>query len=677
MYMHGTYNPWLVTLSVIIATLASYTALDLAGRVTAARGRSRQLWLAGGAICMGVGIWSMHFVGMLAFQLPITMSYDPWLVVLSVTVAIAASALALDTVSQYGRLQFKRLVPAGLAMGIAIAGMHYIGMAAMQMNAELYYDRALYITSIVIAITASIAALWLAFRFRSDTTVLGHWLKIGSAIIMGLAIAGMHYTGMAAAQFESLGLVHNVSHSLLQGWVLAGAITIGSLIILGIALTAAFIDRRHHAAERERILLNAHREELEQKVSERTAALREALEAAEIANQTKSDFLARMSHELRTPLNSVIGFSNVLIQNKPGNLTDQQLTYLDRIVVNGKHLLSLINTILDLSKIESGHLQVEAGPVQLDVIINEVLMQMEGVIKGKPVYLRADVAKDLPLFWTDEHKLKQILINLIGNSIKFTEHGAIIVSAKRNNGHFTISVADTGIGIPHDRLKVIFDAFEQVDVSTSRRYGGTGLGLSITKSLCELLGWELSVNSELGEGSTFTIQIPASQIATAAHIQKQPNPAGVLGPDPTYVKHDDGRTVLIIDDDSDSRLLISQYVEEAGYHAVCAASGAEGVYRASEIKPDVITLDLMMPMISGWEVIRKLKTDPELARIPIVIVSIVARDNKDRLTGVVDVIEKPITREDLVNAVHRGIVSGSHDLRSQISSALDKAIPQQ
>src|SRR5688572_5989240 len=163
--LKGTYNIPLVILSVAIATLASYTALDLAGRVTASRGRARDLWLAGGSVCMGVGIWSMHFVGMLAFQLPTMMSYDPWLVALSVVVAIVASALALHTVSQPGRLRIGRLVPAGLAMGIAIAGMHYIGMAAMRMNADLYYDATLYIISILIAITASIAALWLAFRF--------------------------------------------------------------------------------------------------------------------------------------------------------------------------------------------------------------------------------------------------------------------------------------------------------------------------------------------------------------------------------------------------------------------------------------------------------------------------------------------------------------------------------
>jgi PAS domain S-box-containing protein len=249
-------------------------------------------------------------------------------------------------------------------------------------------------------------------------------------------------------------------------------------------------------------------------------AILRAKAAAEESNRSKSEFLASMSHELRTPLNSVIGFTRVLLRNKAGNLGGNDITYLERIGANGEHLLGLINSILDLSKIEAGMLHLELADTDLCHLVRETLAQLEGRVAGGPLTLRAELPDHACRIVTDAHRLRQVMINLIGNALKFTEGGEIVVSVDvdvQSGVPGRIRVSDTGIGIAPDRLDVIFDAFEQADRSTSRRYGGTGLGLSISRGICGQLGYDLTVASELGRGSTFAIHLaPVAARAAAA-----------------------------------------------------------------------------------------------------------------------------------------------------------------
>lgn len=393
---------------------------------------------------------------------------------------------------------------------------------------------------------------------------------------------------------------------------------------------------------------------------------------AEEANVAKSQFLANMSHELRTPLNSVIGFANILLKNKAGNLVEKELGFLERIQVNGRHLLTLINEILDLAKIESGKLELETHLFDLGAVANEAMSLVDGQIRQKDgmVAVRAEVPEGLAEIEGDSAKLKQVLVNLLGNALKFTEKGEIVVQIRTVVGSdeaAVIAVRDTGIGVPPERLEAIFRAFQQAEAGTARTFGGTGLGLTISRELCKLMGYDLTVESVVGEGTTFTIHLhPGDAVEldeggamVTAEAGAGEAPADQAPDAAPLVPAPQGRPyhVLVIDDDPDSRALLTHYLEGFGCRVSEATSAAEGITKARRDHPDLLTLDLMMPDLDGWDTLQLLKQDPNLRDIPVVVISVVAKEERGRLLGAADLLNKPVEREDLLRVLWRNLGS--------------------
>lgn len=379
-------------------------------------------------------------------------------------------------------------------------------------------------------------------------------------------------------------------------------------------------------------------------------AVRKAKETAEAANRIKSEFLANMSHELRTPLNAIIGFSEILLDQTFGDLNAKQSRQTQHILDSGRHLLSLINDILDLSKVESGKMELELSVVNLVSTLESSLVLIKEKTSKHGIALKLELSETMRElnFAADERKLKQIMFNLLSNAAKFTpDGGAITVDATQQDEQLRIRVRDSGVGIDEKDQKRIFEEFEQVDSTYGRQQQGTGLGLALTRKLVELHGGRIWVESEgEGKGSTFLFTIPLKPKpkppeegeAQEPAVEEEPGAAAPEGLSP----------VLVVDDDPMARELLTGYLEEGGYSVSLASNGAQGLEMAKTLHPSIITLDIMLPDISGFEVLRRLRNDPETAAIPVIVVSITDDREKGLSLGATDFLQKPVRKDHLL-----------------------------
>ncbi len=645
--MHTThsaigYDPILVAMSIAIATFAAFTALELGDRAILSIGRTRSIWIATAAVAMGGGIWSMHFVGMLAFQLQAPIAYDLGRTLLSLFVAIGATAAAFFWVNKQRQLRagrearlaaMYRVGIAGLLMGGAIAGMHYIGMSAMEMPMKLSFDVGRVVLSILIAIVASVAGLFIAFRPQNFA------MRATAALVMGLAVSGMHYTGMWAAHFTpnaAAAATPEMSHMADATVTAAGhvgpaglalSVVLATFLILFLALLASNVTQQRsqrllrrsdlrfrvaaeavgdiiwtnspdgrmvgaqpdwsrftgqQQAEYEGFgwsaaihpddlapTLDAWKEAIAQRrrfdfehrvrradgawricavralplldetstivewvgvhedITERRDAeveLRAARDRAEAASAVKSNFIANISHELRTPLSAIIGYTEMIMEECEETGDSAALVSdLAKIDGNARHLLGLINDLLDLTKIEAGRMDVLIEPVDLVPMMRRIEADVRPLVERRANRLLL-VMPTIPItMQTDATKLRQMLLNLLGNAAKFTQGGTITLSAYRDpadDSMMVFDVTDTGIGMTDEQKSRLFERFTQADASTTRRFGGTGLGLALTKAYVSLVGGTIGVRSIEGVGSTFTLRMPAAfQPCTAAEPQ--------------------------------------------------------------------------------------------------------------------------------------------------------------
>jgi signal transduction histidine kinase/DNA-binding NarL/FixJ family response regulator len=380
-----------------------------------------------------------------------------------------------------------------------------------------------------------------------------------------------------------------------------------------------------------------------------------AKHAAEDANRAKSAFLANMSHELRTPLNAIIGYSEMLEEETHELGKVENVKDLQKIQGAGKHLLSLINDVLDLSKIEAGRMGLHLETFEISQMIDEMVTTLHPAISKNSNTIQVHLSENLGAMRADITKVRQILFNLLSNASKFTDHGTISVDVDRatqeDQDWIRFRVADTGIGITAKQKGNLFQEFTQADVSIARKYGGTGLGLAISYRYVRLMKGRIDVESEPGQGSVFTVHLPAkvtTEITEAAQTEKSNELSA-----PSVEPKSNLDTILVIDDDSVVRDLMSRFLTRLGFHVVAAASGEEGLRLAKQVNPLVITLDVIMPDCDGWAVLNKLKADPELAEVPVIMVTVVDNESMGFELGASNYLIKPVDRERLAVLIEK------------------------
>jgi CheY-like chemotaxis protein len=376
------------------------------------------------------------------------------------------------------------------------------------------------------------------------------------------------------------------------------------------------------------------------------AALQQAKEAAEAATRHKSEFLANMSHELRTPLNAIIGFSEVLLEKMFGELNEKQEEYLQDILSSGQHLLSLINDILDLSKVEAGKMELEPAVFNLRELLEGSLMMVKERALAHGLTLSVDIAEDINTFIGDERKVKQVLFNLLSNAVKFTpDKGKVSVIATKTDGVVQVVVRDTGIGIAAEDQQQIFEAFQQVGKGVAGKPEGTGLGLALTKKFVELHGGQIWVESTMGQGSAFTFTLPVRGTADGTSLlavrQKAVREGGSQAASTAPL-------VLIIDDDAKAVELLRLYLTEAGYAVTIAHDGQAGFEQLTQFHPDAIILDVLLPKVDGWAFLAQIKANPTFQEVPIIIASVVDQKAKGFALGAAQYLVKPVPKEELL-----------------------------
>jgi signal transduction histidine kinase len=490
----------LVLVAATLCLFACATAITMISRARAAETmRIRLFWVAGAGMVAGCGIWATHFVSMLAYEIGLPVAFHTGLTILSAVIAMtlcgAGFALAL---SRFGG------VAGGLLTGAAICAMHYVGMAALDLPADAIWDAHYIVASVLIGVSLSGLAMHFALRRRG----IGDYML--GAGLFALAIIGMHFTGMSAVSFVP-DASRVVSGSIIDSFALAVVVAASSAFIVAQGMVVAIVDS--HLANRARgesLRMRNHIVELEST----KGALSLALIAAAGANHAKSEFLASMSHELRTPLNAVIGFSETMVMEMFGPIGARYRDYAKDIHNSGAHLLSLINDVLDLSRLDAGQTELHEEDFDIGLLITESMRMVTGQAAKGGISLSSDVAPGLPLVRADKRRIKQVLINLMSNALKFTPaNGRVRVqAAMTDDGGIAMVVRDSGIGIDPADIPKVFERFGQVDSSLARKYQGTGLGLPLSKQFVELHGGSLTLESTVNLGTTVTVRLPAERL---------------------------------------------------------------------------------------------------------------------------------------------------------------------
>ncbi len=745
--IQGSYSWGLVLLSLFVAMFSATMAMHTAKFArNAERSMHRHLAVGIGAISLGGGVWTMHFIGMMAFELCSQVSYASSLTLLSSIPGLAASWFALWLLSRRDPGAW-RLILAGTLVGAGIGAMHYSGMAAMRFAGALRYEPYAFACSIVVAMALATFALWLRYGLRRYTRLGPATRLVISGCVMGLAIAGMHYIGMSAARFvgnastannvvtlntafvslalstftitvtvlvsaltglmnarelyrkmeegqlrlrsildtavdgiitiDSRGLIQSFSQSAehMFGWLadevigrnikmlmpepdksrhdgyldnylwsgapkvigtgreVMGMCKDGSLIPMRLAVGR--VDLPNELLFVGFVTDITERHDLE-------VSLRETAERAERAVAAKSIFLANMSHEIRTPMNSIIGFTELLLKDP---LTDTQRSHLGVIRQSSRSLLGLLNDILDTTRLEKDGMALESIDFSLKGLAYQIENSLRLSAQAKSLAFIVDYPDDMPeYFQGDPLRVQQVLTNLLGNAIKFTEQGSVRLALSYRAGKVRADISDTGIGMSKEQVESIFTLFTQADASISRRFGGTGLGTTIARQLVELMGGAIGVESKLGQGSVFHVQLPLP-------VGRKPNPVKI---DMTHATLP-SLSILVADDVPQNLELVRLLLEDGGHKVATASNGEAAVKRFAEGYFDLVLMDVHMPGVDGLQATRRIREiergSPSCSPVPIIALtaSVMAQDQREaRHAGMDGFAVKPLDPAQLM-----------------------------
>ncbi len=768
----GSYNPTLVAISIIIAIFSSYTALQVCEQVKLLEQRQwRFNWLSIGAVALGVGIWAMHFIGMLAFHLPCHIHYNSLVTLISMIPSILASGVALYLCSRRN-ISAVQLISGGILVGGGIGIMHYTGMGAMRMNADLFYDLKLFLLSIFVAVLLAIVALWIKFGLTQFSQI-SNWVNSLSAVVMGAAISGMHYTAMAAANFMSIPAVDQTHNGLDLDLFATMIITITALMSMLVIVTTfahryyvtlkalehskqvidndrlflesvleavsvpIFVKNRQHQfvmineacckllrrpraavlgktneylfptseADKyyemdEKIFLTGQSEANEEEYitddhetrhiqiritpyfsavgepllvgtvrdityeKSTLVALEQARIAAEDTARMKTMFLANMSHEIRTPMSAIIGLLN-LVLNKP--LSAELRDYLEKIKTSSDSLLTILNDILDYSKVESGHMELDLHVFDIQEMLQNLRNLFAIRAEDKGLNLEITVNPLVPnLVIGDSLRIQQILTNLIGNAIKFTAKGKVALTISRvmrqdSQIKLGFKVEDSGIGMSENDKAQLFQAFNQVDNSITRRFGGTGLGLVISGNLLALMNSEFQVDSVIGQGSVFSFELmlglPTLQETHVFKIQQKQRHTSAQSQLVSPQLFAD-TAILVVEDNVLNQQVAREFLELFGAKIYIAENGQEALQSLKTHTVAAILMDVHMPIMGGEEATKYIRNQPQFADLPIIALSAgVTKEERERClaSGMNDFVSKPIMPDELINVLIKWI----------------------
>ena len=626
--IEGSYNLVLVLLSYVIACIASNTALSMADRYRESEEEAKGLWLVAGALSLGLGIWAMHFVGMLAFQLPVAVSYEIITTLISIIPAVLASIIVIKQLS-IRESSHRQLLTCGVYMGAGIGGMHYIGMGAMQLNATMAYEPVLFLLSIIIAITLATLALYTkVFDFEYEQSNSKLLFRFISSLLMGAAIAGMHYTGMWSVYFFPVETTTQ-PNLVLPPTPLGILVTLASLLVLLAA-------RISSAAGAQIAITKAH------------------MQAKDSAEKLKDQFISTVTHELLTPLHGINLSLSLIMQDKGKHLDE----YIKMARNSAEHMQELVNSMIIFTEARRGGLKLDPSAFRVRNCMDK-LSQIKAGMLHKYVEMNFVCEDKVPTWiYVDENKLVCVLVQLIRNAMKFTERGEIkVLCTVDSENQLVFSVSDTGLGMDKETCTKVLDEFYQGDSSDSRRYGGLGIGLNIVKDVLKTMDGKLSLSSTLGSGSTFKITLPLT-------VPNQEQLHRAIA-DEEKTNYENGKqasnpTVLVVEDNPTNMMLLVKMLEQANFNVLSAANGQEAVEVVkNSIGIDVVLMDCQMPVMDGFAATQQIREQFTAEQLPIIAISANISDiDKARCqkAGMNDFLPKPIRNEALQSSLCHWLV---------------------